>query len=492
MLCLAVFCITASAATITVANTNDSGAGSLRQALTDAAPGDTINFDATVFSSPQTITLTSGQLVIDKDLTIQGPGASLLSISGNSYGYSVFSINSGVTATLDGISIKEGRGGFIGGGGGINNGGTLTVTNSTISNNGAYVGGGIANGGILTVSNSTISNNGAYAGGGIANGGILTVSNSIISGNYANNYPGGGFGGGIYNSGTLTVSNSNISGNASDSSGYGGGLGNHGGNVTINNSTLSGNAASYGAGVYNEPECDDFETCPSNTAYVYITNSTITDGIASWGEYGGGFLNSVETLVNTIVTGGIDGTIDSASHNLIGDAASSGGIVNGVNGNIVGVNPLLGPLQNNGGPTMTHALLSGSPAIDAGDNCVLTANGCGDGNPALLTDQRGVPRGGNTDIGAFEFQLLTAAGARVSGRVVKQTGKGINHAVVTIADMFGNTRTTKTNGRGYYKFNDVEVGRMYILQAEAGSYRFDPIIATVNGDLSEQNFVASP
>ena len=98
-----------SAATITVTYTNDSGAGSLRQAITGAASGDTINFTVT-----GTITLTSGKLIIDKNLTIQGPGASLLSISGNNFGYTVFSINIGVTATLDGMSIRNGAGGFIG------------------------------------------------------------------------------------------------------------------------------------------------------------------------------------------------------------------------------------------------------------------------------------------------------------------------------------------------------------------------------------------
>jgi hypothetical protein len=95
--------------------------------------------------------------------------------------------------------------------------------------------------------------------------------------------------------------------------------------------------------------------------------------------------------------------IETASHNLIGDPNSSGGIQNGVNGNIVGANPLLGTLQNNGGPTWTHALLPGSPAINSGDNCVLIANGCGYNHAALPADQRGMPRRGNVDMGSFEF-----------------------------------------------------------------------------------------
>jgi len=404
-LCLLfIFCAAENAAMITVTNTNDSGAASLRQAIANAAPGDTIDFDATVFSSPQTITLTSGELIIDKNLTIQGPGQALLSISGN-HASRVFNINSqAIAATLDGMTIRNG--GQSGYGGGIANGGILTVTNCTISNNGAYSGGGgILNGGTLMVSNSIISGNSSEIwGGGIFNGGTLTVSNSAISGNYTSYFEQGS-GGGIYNGGTLTVSNSTITGNTAEI-GYGGGIGNADGNVTINNSTVSGNAAFYGGGgVYNTYVCDDIDNCSGHTAYIYISNGTISGntgaGIVSNGEYGSNY--SVEHLWNTIVADGIGGSIETASHNLIGDAASSGGIQNGVNGNIVGVNPLLGPLANNGGTNMTHALLSGSPAINTGDNCVLTENGCGYSHPALPTDQRGVPRSGSVDIGAFEF-----------------------------------------------------------------------------------------
>jgi hypothetical protein len=118
-LCLVlIFCLSATAATITVTNTNDSGAGSLRKAIADAASSDMINFGIT-----GTITLTSDQLVIDKGLTIQGPGANLLSISGNNASR-VFFINGGVTATLDGMTIRDGTGD----GGGIYNLGALTVT----------------------------------------------------------------------------------------------------------------------------------------------------------------------------------------------------------------------------------------------------------------------------------------------------------------------------------------------------------------------------
>src|SRR5688572_30839251 len=304
--------ITASAATITVTNTNDSGAGSLRQAIADVAAGGTINFGPDIFATSQTITLTSGQLVIDKNLTIQGPGAGRLSISGNNLSR-VFFINSGVTATLDGITISNGNPSgdpFVNGdGGGIFNNGSLTVSNSTVSanrsdnGNSESRGGGIHSTGTLSVSNSTINGNNAWEGGGIFNEGIMTISNSTISGNASTNT-----GGGIFN----------------DSS------------MAINNSTISGNGADTGGGIYND-------------GTLNVSNSTIShNGADFWGGGIVGDFGATGSLRNTIVAGNfcynfadIAGTVATASHNLIGDATSSGGITNGLNGNIVSVDPLI-------------------------------------------------------------------------------------------------------------------------------------------------------
>ena len=371
--------------TTIVTNTNDSGCGSLRQAVANATPDSTINFDATVFATTQTITLTSGQLVIDKDLTIQGPGAHLLSISGN-HASRVFRINIGVKAALDGLTIKDGMPfddpeGF--GGCGIRNLGVLTVSNISITGNGIFgadcYGAGIFNdaSATLDLSESTISGNAANdlngnsAGGGIANNGNMTITGSTVSYNHSD------YGAGILNSGTMTVTNSTISRNTANFLG-GGGTGIHNwGRLTISNSTIANNTVDYEFSVAAGIACESASSVSLRNTIV--ANNTNGDILCS-------------------------GTVETASHNLIGDAASSGGIQNGVNGNIVGVNALLGPLQNNGGPTRTHALLSGSPAINAGDHCVLTENGCGFTHPALTADQRGMPRNGGVDIGAFEQQ----------------------------------------------------------------------------------------
>ena len=154
----------ANAAAIEVTNNDDSGPGSLRQAIADANPGDEITFAGTVTG---TITLTSSQLVINKNLTITGPGADVLTISGNNASR-VFNISSGADVTISGLTIANGYSG--GNGGGIYNEGTLTLNNSTVSGNYASYGGGIYNEGTLIINNSTVSG-GNYAsyGGGICN-----------------------------------------------------------------------------------------------------------------------------------------------------------------------------------------------------------------------------------------------------------------------------------------------------------------------------------
>jgi hypothetical protein len=251
--------------TLSVTNNLDSGKGSLRAEIAAAHSGDTIVFAPSL--DGQTITLTSGELLIRKNLTIAGPGAGKLTVSGDNASR-VFEVAQKENVTLSGLTISNGAA-QSSDGGGILNGGTLTVTNSILSGNSAFQGGGILNGGTLTVSNSTLSGNSAFDGGGISNNetyATLTVSGSILSGNTATSLDGGGIenygmltvssstlsantalhGGGIWNIGTATVSGSTLSDNHAGTGG--GGIFDEGGTLTVINSTLSGNSASSDAG----------------------------------------------------------------------------------------------------------------------------------------------------------------------------------------------------------------------------------------------------
>lgn len=362
------FCLQASANTITVTSTADSGPNTLRAALAGAAANDTIDFNLTY---PATITLTSGQLDVVTSVTISGPGANQLAVNGGGNSR-VFFIDSGNTVTIDGLTITNGVAGGIGG----NNGGAIYNHHAT-----------------LTVSNCTLTGN--YAenlGGGIFNWGeisgsaTLTIANSTLSGNSVGYY---GVGGGISNDGessgsaTVTIKNSTLSGNSAGERGYGGGIFNGGfsgsATLTIKNSTLNGNSAgNYGGNIYLEG------------GDIVDTTLTIEDTILNAGASGGNIWNR-------------GGTVTSLGYNLSSDVGVTNdhggtGDLNAI-GDQINTNPLLGPLQDNGGPTFTHALLIGSPAIDMG-NPTFT--------PPPNYDQRGPVFdrvvNGRIDIGAFELE----------------------------------------------------------------------------------------
>ncbi|HBE33222.1 MAG TPA: hypothetical protein DD990_18370, partial [Cyanobacteria bacterium UBA11368] len=337
------------------------------------------------------IALTSGELAIAKNLTIQGLGANNLTISGNNVSR-VFNIDDGdlntsINVTIDGLTITNGT--TTGDGGAIFNSENLTVNNSTITTNTANFGGGIFNIGNATVSNSTIDSNTANShGGGILNRGNLTVDRSTIFANLALSE-----GGGINNDGgTLTVTNSTINSNVGQT--YSGGIDNDRGTATIINSTISDNFA------------ENFGGIAAYLANTTVINSTITANVGN-GD-GNGLFNgtgSTATVTNSIVAGnwnnndiGAIAPFTSGGNNLIGNSNGVAGFTNGLNGDIVGtaanpIDPLIGTLQDNGGATFTHALLPGSLAIDAGNN-----------NNAPTTDQRGIIRPQDAvDIGAFEL-----------------------------------------------------------------------------------------
>ena len=232
----------------------------------------------------------------------------------------------------------------------------------------------------------TIKNGNSDFGGGvlIQTATTLTLINSTVSGNAAS-----GDGGGIRNYGTLILTISTVSSNASTGN-SGGGINSSSGTLTVTNSTISGNTARrYGGGILTW-----------GGGNLTLTNSTISNNTADIG--GGGILNDVGTagtadLTNTIIAGNAAPTGPDCwgPPTSLGNNLDSDGTCNlTATGDLRNIDPMLGPLQNNGGPTLTHALLAGSPAIDTGDDTA-----------APHTDQRGVlrPQGLASDIGAYEF-----------------------------------------------------------------------------------------
>ncbi len=446
----------AEAATFTVTNTNDSGAGSLRQAIetanTDAA-ADTILFQSGLSG---TITLTSGQLDISESVTITGPGAANLAVSGNNASR-VFYIWSGedsdvLDVEISGLTVTGGA--TVGSGGGIVNFyESLTLDSVIVSGNTASSrGGGIAlfslyEGDSVTIRNSTISNNSAEFGGGIYigdTGAPLTIVDSSITGNTATRD-----GGGVYfydPDDAVTIERTTISGNTAQgnlgrtpaggtANGLGGGIylyDTDGGPLRIADSTISGNSAGDGGGAYFFDPDNEFEfvntTISGNLAngrgggiaFYYagdsdgrIAHSTITNNYASDGGGGIYAYDGILDITHSIVAGNDS---DSGSRNfdgsgrfqtifsIVGDVANPS--VEDDGGNQFGVDPLLGALGNNGGPTETHLPQAGSPAIDTGDPAIVDP-------PAL--DQAGNPRvvNGTIDIGALEVQATVQQGPKV-------------------------------------------------------------------------------
>jgi beta-glucanase (GH16 family) len=361
---------------VTVTSTADSGAGSLRQALADVCAGGTISFAPNLTGA--TIGLSSGELTIARNVTIDGAGAPGLVIGGGDK-VRVLVVNAKTSATIRGLTIANGYGWELAGG--ILNNGMLTLERVTVAKN-----------------RVDSSGNDYWKGGaGIYNGGsgTLNLIDSTVRDNVTTNTDGGG----VYAFlGSLTtVERSTISGNTAGN--VGGGM-RVLGDAEITNSTISGNRATawHGGAIFH------------TDGAMSITNSTIANNTAPDGASGGAFVgaftagSSSLALANSIVAGNTGdqcfvgrfgaGAVSLASggHNLAGDGTC--GLTSA--SDKPATDPRLGPLAANGGPTATHALLSGSPAIDAADAAVCPA-----------TDQRGVrrPQGSGCDIGAYEAEM---------------------------------------------------------------------------------------
>ncbi len=419
----------AQAATFTVTNLNDNGAGSLRQAIVDAnaaAGADVIDFQAGLTG---TITLTTGQLSLYDSVDIQGPGASVLTVSGNNASRVFYLYNSDaiLDITISGLTVTGGNASL---GGGIRTKDeSLLLDGVVVSGNSATSdGGGIWADGfdmVLTIQNSTVSGNtSGDDGGGMYvedTGGPLNIQNSIFTGNDAADKGGGIYfydpdddvnivdstisensagtlGGGIYlyspDDGIFTISRTTISGNDAQA---GGGLflysPDHEG--SIENSTISGNQATGGSGggiyLYN--------------LYNFEIRHTTIAGNTATGSGGGIFeYNSTLPMSHVIVGDNTAGTNNDLSNGDSGDFDLSWSLVESPGtaniadsgGNIFNQDPQLGALGNHGGPTATQLPAITSPAVNSGDPAF---------TPPPATDQRGLARvvGGRIDMGAVEI-----------------------------------------------------------------------------------------
>jgi len=431
-----------------VTNCSDSGPGSLRQAVENAGSGATVTF---ALSPRCTVITLAGTIQISRRLTVEGPGASALAVSGNKL-VEPFHIDAGAIVTISGLSIEKGRSPY---GGAIFNDGTLTLTKSTLSDNRATTGGGgIWNDDRLTVTKSTLSDNttGTFGGGissdakgtlqvtastltgnsasatdvnypqyayggGIYAFGKTTVTRSTLSGNSVTAFGGGGGGGAIYGDGTLVVSRSTLSDNsaviiAGVIAGDGGGGILNGGSLFVSRSTLSGNSSDVdGGGIDNGSTSHVADSTLSgnrggdagggifNDGVLTITASTLSQNSAASG--GGGIDNefghraraAASIVANSTSGGDCSGSIADAGYNLDDDGSCGFSARTDRSHTPAGLDPA--GLRNNGGPTQTIALDAGSAAIGGIDVASLCST----------PDQRGVARSVPCDIGAVELVL---------------------------------------------------------------------------------------
>ncbi len=533
---IAALAMPAFATEFVVINNNDSGGGSLRQAMLDANSGGGGNITFSNVSGQ--ITLVTPLPQITANINIFGPGTDTLRVSGNNTNR-IFTIASGTTNTFAGFAIADARAYYVPFGSGgistpgcaVSNSGCLTVINCNITNcinNGDVMGGAICNNGTLamqncqfiaaggpliyggdvyggciynasnslvTLNNCVMTNCYAFEGAGLFNYGTAVLQNCRLTALYANDEGNGGaittygsltvsscvisncdyafWGNGIFGGGgQIVMSNTVVTQNSGGIQGGGlfffrgtnllygctissnecndggGGIQNWGADTTMVNCTVSGNysyelggggidnlatlrmtnctvsgnwspgvsfSSLGGAGILNSTA--DYEYIGGSNAVLYLTDCTIASNNMTNGT-GGGVMNqgtvyAQGTIIANNSTNDFGGTLTSLGYNLIRN--TNGGTLSGdFTGNIYGVDPLLGPLQFNGGTTLTHALLAGSPAIDAGP-----------ANAAPFTDQRGVsrPQGAADDIGAYEY-----AAAPLPGQVaVAPVGDGTFH-----------------------------------------------------------------
>ncbi len=473
----------AAAGSIMVTNQADSGPGSLREAIADAAPGDTVIVPA------GTYLLSSGELVVDRTLTVSGAGAANTIIDAQTASRVIHTTGAGNAITISGVTIRNGRAvpppllAQVNGGGLLNDQATVTLSDDVITRNQANAdgraatgaGGGATGGGVFSMGSlnlvdtdvkgntaSAVGNSGQGGGtasaGGVFSSGALSIRGSTFEGNLADarggqgplnaNQRGGEADGGgidVVQNGATDISATTFHDNVADASVGPGGVNvgssgfSDGGGATLNNGsgpisetnvTYARNVARAGAGQSRGGAI----LFSGDGAGQSLTNATITGNTAGGGvgNRGGDIFvgaNDGVTIENTVISAGAS---DAGSENCGADGALSslGSNIDSrdqcnfhASGDLVSKDPLLGDLQDNGGPVETAALNPGSPAINAA-----AAGVC------QTTDARGVlrPAGGGCDIGAFEIATPGAATGQASSVA---TGSTVLNATVSNPDL---------------------------------------------------------
>jgi len=372
-------------------------------------------------------------------ITIRGAGASATIIDANRIDRAI-RVHVERTASISGVTIRNGYlAEPFSRGGGIYAEGPLTLTDAAVTDNQADSGAGIASFGKLVITNTLIARNRARVEGG----GVWTAPNSTaLTNTTVRQNSSGSFGAGIYNAGLLRVVSSTISENNAGKSG--GGIANLYGGVVLINSTISlNNTNDSGGGVFST---GGIRVDAYNATIVFNGADADRDGGTGAGIYNDA--GSVFSLTNSLVAGNnvgntpiyddCTGVILIRGRNLMGASPAPCTIVTDPRARELGrydalsSQSLIGPLQDNGGPTPTHAVFSGSNAIDAAG----PVEGCIDDRGApLATDQRGAARGTGAacDIGAFE--LKAGFPAAITAEAIEYHHAGFDHYFVTaIAD----------------------------------------------------------
>ena len=485
--------ITAAAqAAITVTSLNDSGSGSLRQAIADAAPGDTIDFAVT-----GTITLTSGELLVTNSVTILGPGPANLAVDGNAAGR-VFLVRSNLMVTIASLTITNGHvyytsDPYDGGGGIYSDHSSLLVSNCTLSGNSTYYddGGGIYNDGsfygsaTLTVVNSIVSGNqvdhgyggGIYNDGAYSGSATLTVANSTFSGNSG----GGVYNNGAYGSATLTVANSTFSSNSGGGISSGGAYGNA--TLTVTNSTLSNNWADDGSGggICNGGA---YGTATLMVANCILSGNSAYNGgggIANWGVNSG---SATLVVANSTLSNNTSAYYGGAIYNCGGDGSATLWITNSTlsgNSTFYGNG---GCIYNNGGAgsatlTVANSTLSGNSADD-GSGVGIYNDGAYSGTATLVVANSTLSGNSAYDSGGGIYNdgyirgsaTLVVANSTLSGNSAYYGGVGIYnysaYSSIATLEISGTILNNGIWGQNIYNYSGTVTSLGYNLSSDDG------------------------